>query len=166
MQSTLEEFRTLMKHSEWLRLKAEGEHICAILRQQGYRCTKQTRRLPWKVTLESKSYVLTWLPAPVGDWSVIPRDDTSEQQQLMSSVQKALKNNERITSQHILATENLDRPWAIVRILPDARHYTVARFFNRQDADDHLRVLQRFIPTAEFEIIFAPPDEKEQSATL
>ncbi|MBD2128124.1 hypothetical protein H6F97_17360 [Microcoleus sp. FACHB-1] len=55
-----------------------------------------------------------------------------------------------------------NRPWTIVRILPDARHYTVARFRNRQDANDHLRLLRRFIPAAKFEIIFAPLEEEEQ----
>ena len=55
-----------------------------------------------------------------------------------------------------------DRPWTIVRILPDARHYSVARFRNRQDANDHLRLLRRFIPAAEFEIIFAPLEEEQQ----
>lgn len=30
--------------------------------------------------------------------------------------------------------EDYSRPWAIIRLLPDARRYTVARFFNRQDA--------------------------------
>ena len=51
-----------------------------------------------------------------------------------------------------------NRPWAIVRLLPNAQVYIVARFRNRQDAHDHLRVLQRFMPAAEFEIIF---DEEE-----
>lgn len=55
-----------------------------------------------------------------------------------------------------------NRPWTIVRILPDARHYTVARFRNRQDANDHLRLLRRFIPAAAFEIIFAPLEEEER----
>jgi hypothetical protein len=49
------------------------------------------------------------------------------------------------------------RPWAIVRLLPNAQRYTVAKFFNRQDASDHLRVLNRFIPVAEFEIVFETP---------
>lgn len=53
------------------------------------------------------------------------------------------------------------RPWTLVRILPKAQHYTVARFRNRQDADDYLRVLRRFIPAAEFEVIFAPPEEEQ-----
>lgn len=47
--------------------------------------------------------------------------------------------------------------WAIVRILPNAQYYTVARFFNRQDADDGLRVLSRFIPGGVFEIVFDRP---------
>jgi putative acetyltransferase len=54
-----------------------------------------------------------------------------------------------------------ERPWAIARILPSAKAYIVARFRNRQDADDHLRVLYRFIPSAIFEIVFDIPDEEE-----
>ncbi|MEP0794224.1 hypothetical protein NDI44_06815 [Trichocoleus sp. DQ-A3] len=117
-------------------LKTEGENICAILRQQGCRCTKQTRRLSWKITAEGVSYVLTWLPAPVGDWSVIPQDDSPAREQLVSVVQNALIKGEKAsTSQPISSIEDLHRPWAIARILPDARHYIVACFFNRQDAD-------------------------------
>ncbi|WP_293132429.1 hypothetical protein [Microcoleus sp. bin38.metabat.b11b12b14.051] len=44
--------------------------------------------------------------------------------------------------------------WAIVRILPNAQHYTISRFFNRQDADDRLRALCRFIPDGVFEIVW------------
>lgn len=62
-----------------------------------------------------------------------------------------------------LQSEQSDRCWTIVRILPKAQHYTVARFRNRQDADDHLRLLQRFIPVADFEVIFVPPEEDEQA---
>ena len=152
-----------MKHTEWLRLKTEGENICAILRQQGYRCTKQTRRFSWKITAEGVCYVLTWLPAPVRDWSVIPKDDSPAREQLVSVVQNALTIGEKASaSQPICSIEERHRPWAIARILPDARHHIVARFFNRQDAHDHLRVLQRFIPGAEFEIVFDQPDEKGQ----
>ena len=151
-----------MKHTEWLRLKTEGENICATLRQQGYRCTKQTRRLSWKITTEAVSYVLTWLPAPVGNWSVIPKDDSPGREQLVSVVQNALIKGEKAsTSQPISSIEGLERPWAITRILSDARHYIVARFFNRQDAEVHKRVLQRFMPAALFDIIFDPPNQKE-----
>jgi hypothetical protein len=177
-----------MKHSEWLRLKAQGENICAILRQCGYRCTKQTRRLSWKITTPHSSprteassyspplprgdggvrgeterdYVLTWLPTPVGDWTLVPNDNTPTREQLRSIVQTALKKSEQAehTTSHSL-TGNLNRPWAIARILPDARHYIVARFVHRQDANDHLRFLQRFIPAAEFEIVFDVPNEQD-----
>jgi len=44
--------------------------------------------------------------------------------------------------------------WAIVRILPNAQHYTIARFVNRQDADDRLRALCRFIPDGVFEVVW------------
>ncbi len=55
-----------------------------------------------------------------------------------------------------------DCPRAIARILPTAKAYIVARFRNRQDADDQLRVLHRFIPAAVFEIIFDPPNEEQE----
>jgi hypothetical protein len=53
-----------------------------------------------------------------------------------------------------------DCPWAVVRILPKCQRYIVARYRNRQDADDSLRLLRRFIPTAVFELIFDPVVEK------
>jgi hypothetical protein len=46
------------------------------------------------------------------------------------------------------------KSWAIVRILPNAQYYTIARFFNRQDADDRHRALCRFIPGGVFEVVF------------
>ena len=49
--------------------------------------------------------------------------------------------------------EDYSRPWAIIRLLPDARLYTVARFANCQEAEDHRRFLSRFIPAAEFEVL-------------
>lgn len=43
--------------------------------------------------------------------------------------------------------------WAIVRILPNAERYTIARFVNRQDADDRRRALCRFIRGGVFEVV-------------
>ena len=56
--------------------------------------------------------------------------------------------------QEIQLTKDTVRPWAIVRLLPNAQCYTVARFYNRQDAQDHRRFLHRWMPVAEFEIVF------------
>ena len=61
---------------------------------------------------------------------------------------------------------NGNRPSAIARILPNAKVYIVARFRNRQDADDQVRTLHRFIPAAKFEIIFDLPNEEENDLTV
>jgi hypothetical protein len=155
---------SVMKHRDWLRLKTEGEKVCAVLRQLGYQCNKQTRRLSWKVCKESDSYVLTWLPAPVGDWSVIPNDNSPAREQLWAIVQSALKTDDgkAITSRRIQQPEDFTRPWALVRLLPNAQRYTVARFFNRTDANDHLRFLNRFMPAASFEVVFDVPNPRER----
>ncbi|MDP8966008.1 MAG: hypothetical protein M3O33_18915 [Cyanobacteriota bacterium] len=153
-----------MKHTDWLRLRSEGESICAVLKQQGYQCRKQVHCLSWKISQEGNSYVLTWLPAPIGEWSLIPSDTNPAREQIWAVVQSVLKANEesqKIAPQSIRQPEDFTRPWAIVRLLPNAQRYTVARFFNRQDADDHKRVLNRFMPIAEFEVVFDVPDEKE-----
>lgn len=58
-------------------------------------------------------------------------------------------------------TDNLqDCPWAVVRILPKCQRYIVARYRNRQDAHDSLRLLRRFVPGAVFELIFDPAVEQ------
>jgi hypothetical protein len=159
-----------MKHSEWLRLQSEGESICATLRQHDYQCHKQTRRLSWKLTKEGQDdYVLAWLPAPVSDWTLIPNDTSPQREKLWQLIERTLtsiregvmKTQPKLTSQ----AEDYSRPWAIIRLLPDARRYTVARFYNRQDAEDHRRLLNRFMPAAEFEILFDVPNEQLQQAT-
>ena len=159
-----------MKHSDWLRLQSEGESICAALRQQGYLCRKQNKRLSWKLCKEAQDdYVLTWLPTPVSDWTLIPNNTSPERQQLWQLINRtltsirgeAIKTPQERTSQ----VEDYSRPWAIIRLLPDAKRYTVARFFNRQDAEDHRRFLNRFIPAAEFEVLFDIPDEQLQRTT-
>ena len=159
-----------MKHSDWLRLQSEGESICATLRQQGYLCRKQTRRLSWKLCKEGQDdYVLIWLPKPVSNWTLIPNDTSPRRQQLWQLIERTLtsirgeviKTLPKPTSQ----VEDYSRPWAIIRLLPDARRYTVARFFNRQDAEDHRRFLNRFIPAAEFAVVFDVPNEQLQRAT-
>ena len=153
-----------MKHTDWLRLRSEGESICAVLKEQGYQCRKQVHRLSWKISQEGNSYVLTWLPAPISEWSLIPSDTNPVREKIWAVVQSVLKANEesqKIAPQSIRQPEDFTHPWAIVRLLPNAQRYTVARFFNRQDADDHKRLLNRFMPIAEFEVVFDVPDEKE-----
>jgi hypothetical protein len=158
-----------MKHSEWLRLRSEGHSICANLRQHGYQCRKQTRRLSWKLALIGQDdYALTWLPAPVSDWSLIPNDDSPARTQLWQLIEDTINQIRgaigTTPSQSLSQTEDYSRPWAIVRLLPNSQRYTVARFFNRQDAEDHRRFLNRFMPAAEFEVLFDVPTEFLQSS--
>ncbi len=153
-----------MKHTDWLRLKSEGDSICANLRQQGYQCRKQTRSLSWKLTKEGQDdYILTWLPAPIGDWSLLPNHNSPARTELWQFIDRTLTSIrgqiKTTSSQRPSPPEDYSRPWAIIRLLPDARRYTVARFFNRQDAEDHLRFLKRFIPAAQFEVLFDVPTE-------
>jgi hypothetical protein len=42
----------------------------------------------------------------------------------------------------------------------------VARFYNRADAQDHLRFLKRFIPAAEFEVIFDVPADFDNKTSV
>jgi hypothetical protein len=148
-----------MKHSDWLCLCSQGEQICAAFRQQGYQCKKQTRRLSWQLCKEGQDdYTLIWLPAPVGDWSLLPNNQSPAWQQMWAIVQNALAP--KPTHQPVEQSEDYSRPWAIVRLLPDAQRYTVARFFNRQDAQDHRRFLHRYMPAAEFEVIFDVPNSQ------
>lgn len=148
-----------MKHSDWLRLSSVGEQICAAFRQQGYQCKKQSRRLSWQLcSLGQEDYTLTWLPAPVSDWSLIPNNNSPAREQIWAIVQSVLAP--KPTYQRVEQSEDFSRPWAIVRLLPDLRRYTVARFFNRQDADDHRRFLNRFMPASEFEVIFDRPNSQ------
>ena len=67
-----------------------------------------------------------------------------------------------MNTQQIHPSRYLDlHVWAIAIMLPNACHRTIARFRNRQDAEEHLRVLRRFIPKAQFEIVFDRDWSKE-----
>ena len=45
-------------------------------------------------------------------------------------------------------------PWTIIRLQPNLRHITIARFRRRGDAEGYLRVLQRMMPQMKFVIVF------------
>jgi hypothetical protein len=53
-------------------------------------------------------------------------------------------------------------PWCIIRPLPNLQRRVIARCRRRNDAEAHLQVLRRLMPTVPFEIVFdAMPDEGE-----
>lgn len=56
---------------------------------------------------------------------------------------------------------NLLHPWCIIRSLPNLQGSVVARFRRRNDAESHLKIISRLIPSVTYEIIFDPaPEEK------
>jgi hypothetical protein len=55
-------------------------------------------------------------------------------------------------------------PWCIVRPLPNFQRRVVARFRRRSDAEAHLRVISRLIPTVIHTIIFDPMPEFDDSS--
>jgi hypothetical protein len=53
-------------------------------------------------------------------------------------------------------------PWCIVKLLPNMQHQIVTRFRRRSDAEAHIQVLRRLIPSVTFTIIFNPALEQEE----
>lgn len=47
-------------------------------------------------------------------------------------------------------------PWCIIRQLPHMQRIVVGRFRKRNDASEHLKILQRLNPTAHYELMFDP----------
>jgi hypothetical protein len=45
-------------------------------------------------------------------------------------------------------------PWCIVRLLPNLQSAIVARFRRRSDAEAHLQILRRLVPTVAYRIVF------------
>lgn len=149
-----------MKHSEWLRLQTEGDKIVVSLRDDGFNCRKQPHRLSWYLCKGSVSYTLTWLPAPVREWILLPKDETPERSQLLAQIHFILQQPSRdrttqpspLTNQRFWNQKNY--PWTLVRLLPNAQHYTVGRFYSRTEAEHQQRFLAKLIPAAQFEVVF------------
>lgn len=57
-------------------------------------------------------------------------------------------------------------PWCIIRPFPNMRSKIVGRFRRRVDAEGHLRVLKRMMPTVPFEIMFDVTPEQTDSEDI
>ncbi|AFY43747.1 hypothetical protein [Nostoc sp. PCC 7107] len=52
------------------------------------------------------------------------------------------------------------RDWAVFcRRESDETYVCVARFFNRADAEDHLKFLRKYMPKTDFKVLFDKPVE-------
>lgn len=52
-------------------------------------------------------------------------------------------------------------PWAIYRLTGAVTHVCIGRFRSRSDAEGHLIILRRTLPTGRFEIVFDLRGENE-----
>ena len=57
-------------------------------------------------------------------------------------------------------------PWCIIRPFPNMRTQIVGRFRNRSDAEGHLRILKRMIPTVAYQIMFDITPEDSDTEDL
>jgi hypothetical protein len=57
--------------------------------------------------------------------------------------------------------DSTHRPWQLVLLLPNAKHHKIAQFRNRQDAEDHLRAIQRLARNSRFALLFVPPSDPD-----
>ncbi len=55
-------------------------------------------------------------------------------------------------------------PWCIVKLLPNMQRQVVARCRRRNDAEEHLRILRRLLPSASFAIAFDPALDRQDSS--
>lgn len=47
-------------------------------------------------------------------------------------------------------------PWCLVRLLPNMQRLTVGRFRRWNDAHEHMKILRRLVPEANYAIVFDP----------
>ncbi len=55
-------------------------------------------------------------------------------------------------------------PWCIVKLLPNMQRLVVARCRRRNDAEEHLRVLRRLVPKANYALVFDPALDQQNSS--
>ena len=143
-------------------LTVEIFRIQTALQAQGFQIQKQLQQPGWVIYRSAQQvYRLSYYPAPVERWILRPADHSPTRQHIVATIRTAL-NPTAPAPTAIAPTAH--RPWTIVLIRHTLqRHgvalqrHTVARFRNRQDADDHLRAIRRYMPRAQFEVVFEPP---------
>ncbi|MBE9140680.1 hypothetical protein IQ254_26350 [Nodosilinea sp. LEGE 07088] len=169
---------------------ADIKCIRATLAESGqglYRLKKLPRQAVWLVHgRTSKTYRLTFQPAPINAWTLHPPD--REASELLGKIEQALRpsaasagegvqpySRDAVSEQEAprlgnqqypssvayegevpTAYNQLLHPWCVVQLLSHMQRRTVARFRRRNDADAHLRALRRLSPSAQYTVMFDP----------
>lgn len=155
--------------SEGHRVTAEIQRIQSALQKVGFRTRKQPKQPIWSITAPAaQNYQLSFQPAPIRGWVLHPVDESPVRQQITEIIQSVLAP-ERVSWRQTLVLETElhpdCRPWAIMMIQDAVQRFVITRFRNRQDADDHLRVIRRHVPQSVFEVVFDPLEPSKQSNT-
>jgi hypothetical protein len=172
--------------SQGHRIMADIKRIRAALATPGkgsYRLQKLPRQVVWLVHCRnSKTYRLTFQPAPINAWTLHPPD--REASELLGKIEEALRPSaasvgesgqsyprDAVSEQeaHPLGTlsaayeleaptayNQLLHPWCVIQLLPHMQRRTVARFRRRNDADAHLKAMRRLNPSAQYTVMFDP----------
>ncbi|GAB4375268.1 MAG: hypothetical protein Kow00121_20810 [Elainellaceae cyanobacterium] len=86
--------------SQGQRIAQEVGLIRSALAEQGYRLQKQPKQAVWVLHLnDSKSYRLTYQPAPINAWSLHPPD--REASQLLGLIDRALIHSSTASRSHV-----------------------------------------------------------------
>ena len=79
-----------MKHrTDWLIRQTEAKTICTAIKRHGYTCRKRARQLAFNITKGSMSYLLTYIPSPVSEWTLLPKDNSNERETLLKIIKGA-----------------------------------------------------------------------------
>jgi hypothetical protein len=100
-------------------------------------------------------------PATFSQPLIPPKQVTGNWLEHQYTFPDATPNNQ----EYIMTYKNKLYPWCIVRHLPNHQRRVVCRLRSRSDAEGHLQVLRRFMPTLDFTILFDIPPENENPST-
>lgn len=85
-----------------------------------------------------------------------PIDESPTREKIIELIQSVLDPS-RVACLEISTLPPGCHPWMLVLLREKMQRHVVARFRNRQGADDHLRAIRRYMPKGRFEIVFESP---------
>ena len=141
--------------SEDQRIAGEFSRIQAALKAQGFTIYRQLQQPVWVVYRRQSHqvYQLSFQHLPKPGWILYPVDESPTREQLIGIIQSVLEPS-RVACLEISMLPPNCHPWTLVLLREKMQRHVVARFRNRQDADDQLRAIRRYMPKARFEIVF------------
>ena len=129
--------------------------IQPALEAQGFTVYRQLQQPVWMVyrCQSHQVYQLSFQTLPKAGWVIHPIDESPTREQIIGIIQSVLDPS-RVACLEISMLPPNCHPWTLVLLREKMQRHVVARFRNRQDADDQLRAIRRYMPKAKFEVVF------------